>query len=449
MKTVWHRFRLRFLGLPIVAALAFFFVPLTGRAFDFAQRSVSKSGQFIVYCSDVRLRIAVTDYAETAKHDVLETLAQTDHWKLPVVIDLRRAATTDTQQPLRQVRMTETEGGWRVEIDVLLRDGEMKQVRFPQLITQAILLELAYRDHPPEVGTTCIQPPAWLVEGLAQTMVVRATGATPNAALFRQLIDTGRLPKIADFLKSNVEAMDATSLAVHDSCAASLLGMLTSTPEGRLALAKMVKGLRDSDGDPVAMLIKYFPALGGSETALEKWWTLGLAHSAAVDAQFALNVTETDARLTALLKLELVADPKTQEKKEFALTDYKTFLKLPGAKQALVAQFNGLNALLAQAHPLLRPVVQEYARILNSLAKDKKHGMDDALGAVANYRELIVARMDKIDDYLNWYEATQMPEKSGVFDDFLKSAKAAENWTPPKRNDAISRYIDQLQREFQ
>ena len=116
---------------------------------------------------------------------------------------------------------------------------------------------------------------------------------------------------------------------------------------------------------------------------------------------------------------------------------------------ALLAQANQLAALISQAHPLLRPVVVEYQRIITELAAGKTRGMTEALSTVANYRGLIVDRMDKIDDYLNWYEATQMPEQSGAFEDVLQGAKAEEKRTPPKRNDAISNYIDQLQREFE
>ena len=108
-----------------------------------------------------------------------------------------------------------------------------------------------------------------------------------------------------------------------------------------------------------------------------------------------------------------------------------------------------LSNLLQQAHPLLRPVVLEYQRIFTELAAGKTRHINEALHDVASYRGLIVDRMDKIEDYLNWYEATQTPEQSGAFDDFLQGAKAMEKWTPPKRNDAISTYIDQLQREFE
>jgi len=435
--------------LLIAVALAFFLFPGVGRAVDFTQRTISQSEQFIVYCPDIRLRLAVSSYAETAKHDVLETLGLGDHWKFPIVIDLRQPASTDTGKILRQLCLIQTDGGWKVQVDVLLREGELKQVRFPQLIIQAILLELAYRDHPPEVGSAYTQPPSWMVEGLAQAMQVRASGQEPNAALFRQLIETGRLPKIRNFLTSNVEKMDSTSLAVHDSCSASLLDLLAGTPGGPANLARMVKGIPESNGDPVALLLKYFPVLGDSEASLEKWWTLGLANFSAKDRHLALSVRETNARLAPLLKLTVITDEKKKISKEFELTDYKAFLKLPSAKEALQEQSKSLASLQIQAHPLLRPVMMEYQRITDEFARGKTRRMDEALSAVANYRGLIVERSDKIDDYLNWFEATQMPQQSGAFDDFLQGAKAMEKEAPPKRSDAISKYIDQLEREFE
>lgn len=422
---------------------------LTAPGMALTQRSVSQSGQFVIFSPDVRLRLAVSSFAETAKRDVMEILRQRDHWKMPIVIDLRRPASTDSARPVSRVQLVQTDAGWKVDVDVVLRDSEFKQVRFPQLVIRALLLEMAYRDRPPEVGTVYAEPPSWLVEGFAQVIQRRATGAPPDAALFRQLIDTGRLPKIADFLKSNVAAMDATSLSVHGACASSLLELLIDVPGGSAALGKMVKGLSDYDGDPVAMLLKYFPMLGGNPAALEKWWTLGLARYSTLDGHVSLSISDTDARLAPLLTVTVVTDEKKKTKTDFPLTEYKAMLKHPGAKPALFTRAASLTELLLQAHPLIRPVIQEYQGITLNLAQGKTRGIEKDLAAIASYRGMIVERMDKIEDYLNWYEATQMPEKSGAFADFMQSAKAAETHPPPKRNDAISRYIDQLQREFE
>ena len=448
MKTCWHR-GWRWLLVALLLGLVLTAVP--GRAaVDTLQRSISTSKQFVVYCPDVRLRLSVVSFVETAKHDVLEILGLHDHWQYPIVVNLQPPVSTDTTRPLRQVSLVQTEGGWRVQVDVVLEKDELKQVRFPELMIRAILLELAYRSHPPVVGASYAELPSWLVEGLSQAMQMRATGSSPNAALFRQLIENGRLPALGDFLKSNVDAMDATSLAIYGSCSLSLLDMLKELPGGQAALARMVTGLGDAaPADPVTQLLACFPALGGSETALEKWWTLGVARSSTLDRHLALSVAETDARLAPLLTLPVVTDEKNKTKAEFPLADFKAYLKYPDAKAALFAQSNELAALLPQAHPLLRPAVLEYQRIVLQLAQGKKRGMEEALHAVANFRGLIVERMDKIVDYLNWYEATQMPEQSGAFDDYLRGAKALEKAVPPKGTDMISKYIDQVEREFE
>lgn len=422
-------------------------VPQVARGIGAAQRTVSLSGQFVVYCPDVRMRLAVAGFAEAVKRDVLEIFKAGDHWKMPVVIDIRQPATTDPGRSLSRVQLVETDGGWRTEIGVTLRDGQLRAVRFPQLVVRAVLLELAYRDQPPQPGTKYIEPPSWLVEGLAQINQRKATETAPNAMLFRQMIETGKLPGIADFLRSNVATMDDTSLAIHGMCAASLVSLLAGMHGGEASLYKMVRSLPDSDGDPVSLLLKNFPALGGSEASLEKWWTLGLARTSIADGATALSVADTDARLAALLTLTLT-DEKKKTTTDFALSDYKIYLKNPKAKLALSARCAGLSALMGQSHPSMWIVEKEYAEIASKLMNGKTRGIDKELQQAAEHRALIVKHMDQVADYLNWYEATQMPEQSGAFADFLQSAKTLESQPPPKRDDAISRYIDQLEREF-
>ena len=54
--------------------------------------------------------------------------------------------------------------------------------------------------------------------------------------------------------------------------------------------------------------------------------------------------------------------------------------------------------------------------------------------------------MNDIDDYMNWFEATQLNSKSGVFADYLKAAgESAE----PKRHDALSVYLDAIEQQIQ
>lgn len=443
------RSRIRWTVVRLIWIACFWTTPFLLNALDCAQRSVSRSQQFVIYCPDIGLRMAVTGYVETLKSAVLDELGMGDHWKLPIVINLARLPTTATGVPLCQTQLINTEGGSKLEIDVALREDQFKQVRFPQQIIRALLLELAYRTHPPGDGEHYASPPAWLVEGLAERFQAHATESERNAALFQQLIDTGRLPKIRDFLSSNVDVMDNTSRAVYDACASSLVGMLVVLPGGKSNLAQMVRGLPDSGGDPIGLLLKHFQALGASEVSLQKWWTLGLAHSSASNRFLGLSIAETEACIAPLLSLQVVTDEKKGAKSEFALADYKHYLKYRTARAALLSRANDFATLQLKAHPLLRPVVVQYQQTTASLARGSAGRAEASLRDASAYRAMVVARMDKIADYLNWFEATQMPERSGAFDDYLKAAAALENAQPPKRDDPISRYIDQVEREFE
>lgn len=423
--------------------------PTSVCALDFTQRSLSRSQQFIVYCPDVGLRMAVTGFIETTKSGVLQILGIGDHWKLPIVINLVRPATTDTGMPLTQIRFFDTESGGELQVDVALRQEQFREVRFPQQIIRALLLELAYREHSPRGGEHYFEPPAWLVEGLAEKLQARTTASPPNAALFKQLIDTGRLPKIREFLASKVESMDTTSRTIYAACSSSLVDLLVGLPNGTASLASMVHGIPSSDGDSTNLLLKYFPGLGGDEVALEKWWTLGIARSSAADRHVALSVSETDARISKLLTFQVVTDEKKGTKTAFTLAEYEKFIKLRTARAALFVEGNTIAALLPQAHPLLRPVLINYQKIVGDLSRGNTRRTEASLRDMDNYRAMIVERMDKIGDYLNWFEATQMPERSGAFDSYLKAAAAADSAQPPKRNDAISQYVDQVAREVE
>lgn len=423
--------------------------PCAAEPVNFSQRSVSTSRQFIIYCPDTGLRLAVSGYVETAKASVLETLGLRDHWKLPIVVNLERPLTADPLRPLCQVRLFNTDEGTRVEIDIVIHQDQFKEIRFPQQVVRAVLLELAYRDHPPGDNKAYFEPPGWLVEGITAQMQARSSGSGPNAPLFKQLIETGRLPKITDFLASNVAMMDSTSHAIYGAYAFSLVEMLSEMPQGRENLARLVKTLGDSGGDAAAQLLKNFPNLGGSEVALEKWWTLGLARFSASDRYRSLTVAETNNLLLPLLKLEIVTDEKKGTKETFEFADYRKFVKLRTSRPALYARAAALGELLTKAHPLLRPVLTEYQQIAGELARGKTRNVDKSLASIANYRSMIVERMDKISDYLNWFEATQMPERSGAFEGYFKAAEALENQQPRRRVDALSRYVDQVEREFE
>jgi hypothetical protein len=58
----------------------------------------------------------------------------------------------------------------------------------------------------------------------------------------------------------------------------------------------------------------------------------------------------------------------------------------------------------------------------------------------------VLRRTVDIADYLNWIEATQLATRSEKFDGYLKVAN--EMSAPAKRNDPITKYLDEIAQEF-
>jgi hypothetical protein len=99
----------------------------------------------------------------------------------------------------------------------------------------------------------------------------------------------------------------------------------------------------------------------------------------------------------------------------------------------------------ARANPISRSVVQEYQNITSILARGKTRGIRRRLARVKASRQLLIARVQQIDDYMNWFEVTQSSGRSGTFAEYLKAAVES---TKTRRRDAISVYLDSIESQF-
>jgi len=127
------------------------------------------------------------------------------------------------------------------------------------------------------------------------------------------------------------------------------------------------------------------------------------------------------------------------------LTQHKTS---KNEKMALSQLSHDLLLFAVQANPALRPVVREYQQIATLLARNKRRGIVKRLVRLDDTREKLTARMRDIDDYMNWFEATQMKHSSGNFTDYLKTVDQSQ-LLAPRRRDPLSVYIDAVADQFE
>jgi hypothetical protein len=332
--------------------------------------------------------------------------------------------------------------GLKLQLDLLL-SGEIQDREIQRALLRAIMIEMIYRDRGNVApGTPYVAPPDWMVGGFLALGPGREDDE--SARLLRTVVDTNRIAPLEDVVRQDRTKLDPPSRRLFDAYSQALLQLLLEAPDGRHKLLHYLADLPDAPDDALADLIVHFPKTLGR--APGKWWALSVARLSASDRCGVLSASETGDRLDQLLRFSITAlDGRIHW---CSLGDFAEFDKLPATPAVLARVSRQLALLNARAHPSYRAILEEDYALVRLLAQGKTRGVRQRLDRVASYRRLVEGQIGAIDDYLNWYEATQFKTVSGAFSRLLNSREAEEQ-PPARRHDSISVYLDLLELEMQ
>jgi hypothetical protein len=399
------------------------------------ERTVSTSRQFIVHGPDIRLRGAICDIAERTKRAALSLLQTSDAWAIPILIRADFPQAHRPEIPPVQLQISQTGFGLKLQLELLIGHDINPQAIERELL-RAILLEMMYRNQPDvPAGTAWVEPPEWLLDGTLALAADEAV-AGPLSTI------SGNVPPLADFLRQRPALLDSPSRALYRACSAALVTMLRDSPDGRVQLRRFIAGLPDSPNDSFAYVRSQFPALGESDEQLQNAWTSAVARLAERRSHHLLNCGETERQLATLLRVGV--RKQGQVAITYTLEEWQKFVGRKEAAEGLHHLNQQLLLFSARAHPLYRPVVEEYQKIVLNLSRKKTGRMGERLAELRGLREHIQRRMGAIDDYLNWFEATQSRTVSGEFRDYMRAAELAQE-RQTRRRDPISVYLDALE----
>ena len=408
------------------------------------EQSISTSRQFIVYGTQVPIRGAICELAERTKHELLTLLGERDNWVTPIVINTQPVQANLPEAPRLAVSVGQTGFGLKLQLDVIV-DTSISAPELRREILRALLIELIYRgESTVPAGTVYAAPPDWLLDG-----VPAAESDLPRDRVTNLLalpVAAGTILPLERFLGQRPELLDAPGRLLFRAYSFALVDLLSRGPVGPRRLARFITDLRSASNDPMADLQSHFPEVFGGSEGTEKLWATHVARLSARQPYELMSSVETERLLGEKLRLHL-SDQGTP--KDFALTDFPAFLDKPSARSALGSLAQDLSGLALRAHPVYAAIIAEYAQITAELAHGKKRGISRRLAALEESRAALMTRMQRIDDYLNWYEATSLPKASGAFAGYLRAAESAARPERHVRRDPISVYLDALEAQFQ
>src|SRR5215467_5138927 len=401
------------------------------------EHSTSPSRQFVIYGADAKVRGAISGLAEETKTNFLALLRQRDDWKTPVVVNLQPQQANAPEIPPADLRFSQTGFGIKLQLDLTIS----KNVDVPLVereVLRAILLEMMYREQPHiTAGAVLVEPPNWLVDG-----ALALTPGRDRGPLIEAVANTEKPLALDKFLRQRPGLLDSTGRTLYRAYAFALLQMLLDGKNRGAQLAKYIDDLSDSSNDPIADLKARFPSLADDT---EKTWQLALNGLKNLQAFRLLTFAESDQRLDELLRVT-VLEPK-KPVKVVRLDELAQHKLTASEKMALDQLKRDLMFLVPQTNPVLRPIGREYQEIIALLARGKRRGVLKRLSRVELIRQQLGARMTEIDDYMNWFEATQMNSGSGNFTGYLKAVDHSQV-PAPRRHDPLSVYVDALEDQF-
>jgi hypothetical protein len=401
------------------------------------ERSVSPSGQFILYGGDAAWRGAISALAERTKANLLALLQRRDQWVTATVINLQSRAPNLPEIPSAALRFSQTGSGLKLQLDLVI-SREINSAATERELLRAILLEMIYRNQITIApGDVYVEPPSWLVEGLL--------ALTPNrdrASLVNALVVSERVTPLNEFLGERPELFDPTGRSLYRAYSLALVQLLIESGDGHARLGRYIDDLSFASNDPMRDLEAAFPQLAGND---EKIWKSKIADLKSSGRADLLTFSQTEEKLADLLRTRF---PSSDGRDKFvSLQDLHQ--KKSNSTQRLALQKFSQELMLLAAHgnPALRSVVEDYQQLAAQVALGKNRAVAARLAELKILRANLSVRMSEVDDYLNWFEATQLKTQSGLFEDYLNTSSSAVPSTA-RRKDAYSAYLDVMEAEF-
>lgn len=418
-----------------------------GWAVELPGRSISSSGQFIIYAESPLLRMSASSAAEQTRESLSRLFKERKRaWELPVVVSLKPRPVGMIGLSPAEIRAVQTVQGIRIEIKVHTGPSPVP-VDFHRRIVHALLLERALRGQGATLPAKMADVPIWLTLGLAEL----TSSAPLPSSLYAGLLESGNIPELDVFVTNppapNDASMDAT---IYRAYAAALVSAILSQPGGLDRFDTLVSDavLNPSPGG-LASLEPVFEQGGGIEP-FSRQWVLALAYLGRTDASQGLATEHSVKKLREALNWPIyLPQEKADEEKSIPLREVVGHVKSRSVKNQLRETSAKLVADTATANPIVAPLYSELAVLCQALADGKAKNPELTLERIETTLDEINNLAAEITDHINWLEATQVKPTENPFTSYFllaESLSATKNQRPPRGGDPIAAYLDGMER---
>jgi hypothetical protein len=394
--------------------------------------TVSTSREFVVHAPNALMSSALCAYVERIKQEWLRRLALEDMWRDVIVLVVRDRADNLPNAPILTAEMFQAESRLEYRLTLVVPPAP-DDATFTAAIVELLCAEAANRDQPrprdaPYVGAPI---PAWLAEGLAQSIV----GQTDQLlAVVRRSAGGSRPQTAMELMRATQRSGDTADRVLHRANAWLLVEGLLRLPNGPRKLQQLLTELGATRIFAQAFEEVYdndFP----DTAVLEQWWNEQQTRAQELTVAGNLTETETTRQLDRLLAVETEPRPVFDELWRYS--------DQPWLKPWLRDRSAGLEVLKACGHSLYRPAVAKYAEAVTQLLAGNLNRFRRAVGDAVRLRRAADQQAQQIRDILDRAERTYCPVRTNAYQDFFRTLDQLEKFEQQRRG-PIGDYLDRF-----
>ncbi len=406
--------------------------------------TVSVSRQFRVLGANSQVRRLFSSQAEDIAADYHKLLGRQGGGSLPITIQLHDASKVSPVNPSVVQSLQSVGGTFRLLVHVRLDDGATPEAFQSAILRCLLAIDIIQGRTVDEIPEGRNLVPAWLERGVAASIDFRREGnrSVVASAVFAR----GRAFPVEKILRESPDNLPAAGRAAYDASACGLVLTLLGFENGPARFLRLLADFAAIEADPAAQIRHHFQEMAESDRALEKWWALQLAQMARPGATDFMDPGESDRRLAQALISEYSPDGASGPARVFTLGDVLALPKDKAKdKERLIRNtWMRVRSLGPRVHPLFRPVTDAHRQLLEDIMGGKTRDLNQRLAALDAERGSLAARLDAIDDYLNWWEVTRGQGAAADLDRYRKAMKPRPHVGRPE--DPIGRYLDETAR---
>ena len=258
----------------------------------------SSAGQFVIHGAELKTRALMLQRCEAVALEMRSLLQDNVEGAIPIIVAIRTAPDLNPSLPAVSPAISAlAHGGFHLQLTVQARPDFNPQEMRKELI-RLLVVERILRGHQQITPKGRILPD-WLLVGINEALDFRSR--TRPSALFSAVFRTGKVFGIEEILEAEPGSLDALTRAIYNASCCALVLTLLDQPDGALSFGKFLHALPTDARSNRELLAAWFPNLGSSKSALEKWWSLKLANLARPSVFETLSPEETMTALTSAL----------------------------------------------------------------------------------------------------------------------------------------------------